>query len=147
MEQIAVVIVTRKLGLQGRLELERRRGGLQLGVDVLVAADGRHAVELVHAVVLALLRHGGVALGVRVAVVPAHLAWRVVCVRVLRAVGAWSERKGAGGCAWALGVGGRFRRRRFAGLPALAEFEQFAAKVRWLSAAACARARSSVGGR
>ena len=64
-EQVAVVVVTGKLGLQGRLELERRRGGLQLGVDVLVAADGRHAVELVHAVVLALalLRRGGVALG------------------------------------------------------------------------------------
>lgn len=138
MEQVAVVVVARKLGLQGCLELERRRGGLQLGVDVLVAADGRHAVELVHAVVLALLRRGGVALGVRVAVVPAHLAGECV----LRADGR-VENYGSVECAGgARGRGRGWASSSVAGLPALAEFEQFAAKVRWLSAA---RARGSVG--
>ncbi|PSN72024.1 hypothetical protein BS50DRAFT_241359 [Corynespora cassiicola Philippines] len=54
-EQVAIVIVTGKLGLQGSLELERGGGGLQLGVDVLRATHGGDAVQVLHAVVLHLL--------------------------------------------------------------------------------------------
>ena len=74
-EEVAVVVVAGELGLQRRLELERRRGGLQLGVDVLVAADRGHAVELLHAVVLhllAVLARQNLLLGVGAVVVPAH---------------------------------------------------------------------------
>ena len=81
MEEVAVVVVAGELGLERRLELERRRGGLQLGVDVLVAANRGHAVELLHAVVLHLLavlaRHH-LLLGVRVALVATHCA-AIVC--------------------------------------------------------------------
>jgi hypothetical protein len=61
-EEVAVAVVTRKLGLERGLEFERGCGGLELGVDVLVVVHRGHAVEVVHAVVLDLLavvvRHG-----------------------------------------------------------------------------------------
>lgn len=55
MEEVAVAVVARKLGLERRLELERRRGGLQLRVDVLVVVAGGHLAEVVAAAVLDLL--------------------------------------------------------------------------------------------
>lgn len=54
-EQVAVAVVAGELCLERGLELERRGGGLQLGVDVLVARHRGHAVEVLHAVVLHLL--------------------------------------------------------------------------------------------
>ena len=89
-EQVAVVVVGRELGLQRRLELERRRGGLQLGVDVLVAADRGHAVELLHAIVLhllAVLAGHNLLLGVGAVVVPAHACVWVCGVGLLERVG------------------------------------------------------------
>jgi hypothetical protein len=66
-EQVAVVVVAGKLCLEGGLELERGGGGLQLGVDVVVARDGGHAVEVL-AVVLGRVSAHGLVLGVRIAV-------------------------------------------------------------------------------
>jgi hypothetical protein len=79
-EQVAVVVVAGKLGLEGGLELERGGGGLQLGVDVVVARDGGHAVEVL-AVVLGRVSAHGLVLGVRIAVLvlAAHDGGRAAC--------------------------------------------------------------------
>ena len=80
-EEVAVVVVASEFGLKRRLELERRRGGLQLGVDVLVATNRGHAVELLHTIVLHLLTvlvGHDLLLGVRAILVPAHID-AIVC--------------------------------------------------------------------
>lgn len=67
-KEVAVVVIARKLGFEGRLEFERGGGGLQLRMNVLVARNGGHPVQVLHAVVLDLFPvvvHHGLLLGIR----------------------------------------------------------------------------------
>jgi hypothetical protein len=71
-EEVAVVVVARKLCFERRLELEWGCRGCQLRMNVLVVGHGGHAVLVVHATVvldlLPVVVHHGLLLGVRLVV-------------------------------------------------------------------------------